>query len=61
MEKSKKSKKFYESTKKYSKNYNKANINVQLNRELVIKLREKINSLPLKEYIESLIKSDLNK
>ena len=31
----------YDSTKIYTKNYNKLNINVQLNRELIDKLKEK--------------------
>lgn len=35
-------KKKYESTKLYSDKYNSENINVQLNRELVRKLRDKI-------------------
>ena len=50
----------YDSTKIYTKNYNKLNINVQLNRELIEKLKEKLNGISLKNYLEELIKKDIN-
>jgi hypothetical protein len=50
----------YDSTKIYTKNYNKLNINVQLNRELIDKLKEKLNGISLKNYLEELIKKDIN-
>lgn len=51
----------YESTKKYSKEYNKSNINVQLDRDLINSIKEKLNGkMTLKSYIESLIKIDSN-
>ena len=50
----------YDSTKVYTKNYNKLNINVQLNRELIDKLKEKLNGISLKNYLEELIKKDIN-
>jgi len=49
----------YESTKIYTKNYNKKNINIQLDRELVNSLREKISPIALKGYLEDLIKVNL--
>ena len=49
----------YESTKIYTKNYNKKNINIQLDRELVNSLREKISPITLKGYLEDLIKVNL--
>lgn len=45
----------YESTKDYTKNYNKLNINVQLNRELIYSLKNKLNGSSLKNFIEELI------
>lgn len=51
----------YDSTKKYSKEYNKSNINVQLDRDLINNVKEKLNGkMTLKSYIESLIKIDSN-
>ena len=50
----------YDSTKIYTKNYNKLNINVQLNRELIDKLKEKLNGISLKNYLKELIKKDIN-
>jgi len=50
----------YESTKVYTKEYNKLNINIQLNRELIDKLRAKLNGDSLKNYLEELIKRDIN-
>jgi len=48
------------SKRKYGKMYNKLNIGVQLNRELIQNLREKIGSgVTIKSYIESLIKQQL--
>ena len=51
-------KKKYKSTKIYSEKYNKENINVQLNRDIINKIRIKIN-IPLKEYIEELLNKQL--
>jgi hypothetical protein len=51
----------YDSTKKYTKEYNKSNINVQLDRDLINNVKEKLNGkMTLKSYIESLIKIDSN-
>ena len=55
MENNKKLKKDYQSTKDYSKKYNKENINIQLNRELINTLKEKTSNQPLKKTIENLI------
>ena len=52
-------KKIYESKQKYSKKYNKENINVQLNRELIETMKEKISGITMKDYIEKLIKESL--
>lgn len=60
MENKKKSKKDYQSTKEYSKKYNKENINIQLNRDLITNLREKLENVSLKDYLENLIKEKLN-
>lgn len=49
----------YESTKEYTKNYNKLNINVQLNRELIEILKSKLNGHSLKNYLEELIRKDM--
>lgn len=50
----------YESTKKYTKEYNKLNINVQLDRELIKNLKDRLDgSVSLKYYIEKLIKKDI--
>ena len=50
----------YESTKKYTKEYNKSNINVQLNRELINLIKGKLNGMvSVKSYIEDLIKKDM--
>jgi hypothetical protein len=53
-------KKVYESKKIYGKKYNKLNINVQLNRELIDNLRKKLENqgISIKDYIENLIKND---
>ena len=59
MEKKKKSD--YQSTKEYSKKYNKENINVQLNRGLINELRKHISPFSIKEYLENFIKASLNK
>ena len=48
----------YESTKKYTKEYNKKNINIQLDRELINKIKEKLNGSSLKSYLEKLIRND---
>jgi hypothetical protein len=55
----KKKKSEYESTKLYTKSYNKKNINVQLDRDLVNSLREKISPISLKDYLEGLIRGSL--
>jgi hypothetical protein len=60
MENQKKSKKDYQSTKDYSKKYNKENINVQLNRDLILKLRQELKDETLKDYLEKLIIEKLN-
>lgn len=52
-------KKKYESTKLYSDKYNKDNINVQLNRDIIKKVRDKIGDMTLKDYIEKLLKEKL--
>jgi hypothetical protein len=50
----------YESTKKYTKEYNKSNINVQLNRELINLIKGKLNGMvSVKSYIEDLIKKNM--
>ena len=56
----KKSKKDYQSTKEYSKKYNKDNINIQINRNLISKLRKQIGSETIKSYIENLIKEKID-
>ncbi len=56
----KKKKSEYESTKIYTKEYNKKNINIQLDRDLVNNLREKISPVTLKEYLEDIIRKSLN-
>ena len=60
MENEKKSKKDYQSTKEYSKKYNKDNINIQINRNLISKLRKQIGSETIKSYIENLIKEKID-
>jgi hypothetical protein len=48
------------SKRKYGDRYNKENVNVQLNRELINKLKEKLNKgKSIKSYIEDLIKNRL--
>ena len=53
-------KKIYESKKIYGKKYNKLNINVQLNRELIDSLRKRLENkgMSIKDYLENLIKND---
>lgn len=60
MEKKKK-KSDYESTKVYTKNYNKEHINVQLNRELINKLKHILveKDISVKSYIEDLISDSI--
>ncbi len=56
-----KSEKIKESKRKYGDIYNKKNINVQLNRELILNLKKKLNNrTSIKNYIENLIKNNLN-
>jgi hypothetical protein len=57
MEKNKKSKKDYQSTKDYSKKYNKENINIQLNRLLINDLRREFPNQSVKKIIEDLIQN----
>jgi len=45
----------------YGDKYNKENVNVQLNRELINELKEKLTkNQTMKSYIEKLIKNSLN-
>lgn len=48
-------KKVYESKKIYGKKYNQSNINIQLDRELVSKLRDKIGNQSVKSFLENYI------
>lgn len=48
------------SKRKYGEKYNKENITIQLNRELIDRLKEKIETTTVKSYIENLILSDLS-
>ena len=59
MEKKKKSQ--YESSKIYNKKYNKTNINIQLNRELISKLRDSISPKTIKSFLEEQIITHLEK
>jgi hypothetical protein len=52
-------KKVYESKKIYGKKYNKSNINVQMDRELVSQLRESIGDTSLKSFFEEYIREYL--
>ena len=52
-------KKVYESKKVYGKKYNKSNINVQMDRELVSQLRESIGDTSLKNFFEEYIREYL--
>jgi len=54
-----KSKKTYESTRIYGDKYNKTNLSVQLNRELLNRLKEHLDGKPMKSYIENLIEKSL--
>jgi hypothetical protein len=48
------------SKRKYGDIYNKLNVNVQINRELILKLKKQINGeVSLKSYIENLIKEKI--
>jgi hypothetical protein len=46
---------------KYGKVYNKKNINIQLDRDLVSRVREKIENKSLKEFLENMLESYINK
>lgn len=48
------------SKRKYGDKYNKENINVQLNRDLVNKLKLVLDGRSTKSFIEDLIKKSLN-
>ena len=55
-----KNEKIKESKRKYGNVYNKLNINVQLDRELINILKDKLNgSVSLKYYLEELIKNNI--
>lgn len=56
-----KEKKIYASTKIYSDKYNKENLSVQLNRELLNKLKLFLNDkdVSMKSYIENLIRDSI--
>lgn len=54
-----KNEKIKESKRKYGNVYNKLNINVQLNRELIEILKSKLNGHSLKNYLEELIRKDM--
>jgi hypothetical protein len=58
-----KPKKVYESKKTFSIKYNKQNINVLVDRQLIDLLKEKLKdtNTSLKSYLENLIQSDLDK
>jgi hypothetical protein len=58
-----KPKKIYESKKIYGQKYNKSNAHVQLDREIIESLKEKLSgsNTSLKSYLENLIQSDLDK
>jgi len=50
----------YESTKAYTKEYNKLNINVQLDRDLIKKVKDILDDKEtIKSYIEDLIRRSL--
>lgn len=48
-----------ESKRKYGNKYNKTNINVQLDRELIEIVKSKLDEISLKSYIENLIRKSL--
>ena len=48
-----------ESKRKYGNKYNKTNINVQLDRELIEIVKSKLDEISLKSYIEDLIRKNL--
>ena len=54
-------KKVYESKRLYGKKYNQKNINVQLDRDLVSKLRDKIGEQSVKNFLEDYINNYLEK
>ncbi len=48
------------SKRNYGDKYNKENVNVQLNRELIASLKEKLNKeTTIKSFIETLIKNNI--
>lgn len=51
-----KNEKIKESKRKYGKEYNKTNISVQLDRNLINNIKKKLNGESLKSFIESLLK-----
>ena len=57
----KKKKSEYESTKIYTKVYNKKNINIQLDRDLVGRIRDKIEDISLKEFLENMLEDYIKK
>lgn len=54
-------KKIYESKSIYGKVYNKKNINIQLDRDLVGRIRDKIEDKSLKEFLENMLEDYLKK
>lgn len=54
-----KNEKIKESKRKYGKKYNKVNISIQVNRELIEILKSKLNGHSLKNYLEELIRKDM--
>jgi len=61
MENVKKTKKKYESDVIYTKKYNKLNLNVQLNRSLLMDLKSHLSGkkISMKSFIENLIRESL--
>lgn len=61
MENNEKNERIKASKRKYGDVYNKVNRSVQLNRELLEKLQDKLgDTITLKKYLEELIKKDIN-
>lgn len=54
-------KKIYESKSIYGKVYNKKNINIQLDRDLVGRIRDKIEDISLKDFLENMLEDYIKK
>lgn len=54
-----KNEKIKESKRKYGNKYNKLNVTVQLNRVLIEKLKNNLNNISVKSFIENLIEKEL--